>query len=562
MSDRARTARSPGLVYSATTVAMVVLIGAIALTVRQVPPPPVAEFAPQVQQIKEAPLEQTTQFGSGPGAGGGVGGAANIPTPEPKRGVKVVPRQLRCVGNPPRQIEDPQSPPCIPFWQGFNGGATVRGVTADEIRVMIPTYENDDRHRFYEALRKFFNARFQLYGRQLTFVYGRGDLGAAPCAGQKREAAQADAQRIFASTFYRAAQGFCYHEELARRRILSVTGAYFGQQASYLEKFSPYLFQYLMPADEMFANLGEWACKNLKGRPARYGDPAQTTRTRVFGVIQQTYYDQDPTTTAALERELAGCGQRVTADRKARNAVRQGGDEDVQSAAVDPATSNQVVLKMKTANVTSIFCACQLFTFGALAKAASNQGYFPEWIISTYGPLDIITSFTLGAAPPEQLAHAFGLDFDPIQVPIEYEPFYWANKEGDPAHFVDPSAATVHNRQEMYRPLLLLVSGIQMAGPRLTYRSFAEGLWKTVFPNPDHIIKAGKVGFAGHRLGMTTDGAEFWWSNTARSPYAGGDQGTFCYVAGARRYAKTAWPSHGDGVFFRPDTECFNGTPR
>lgn len=560
MSSR-RQPRSPGLVYSATTVAMVVLIGAIALTVRQTPPPPVAEFAPQVRQIKDAPQEQAL-------LGDPVGGIPPTPSPLPDSqspgGVKIVPRQLRCVGDPPRQIEDPQSPPCVPFWQGNNGGATARGVTRDEIRIRIPTYEDDNRYRFYEALRKFFNARFQFYGRELVFSYGRGDLGGSICANQKSEAEAADDAKIFASTFYRAAQGFCYHEELARRKILSITGSYFGQEASYLERFQPYLFQYLMPADEMFANLGEWACKNLKGRPARYGDPTNANGTRLFGIIQQTYYDQDPTTTAALERELDACDQSIPEDRKARNAVRQGSDEDVQPAAVDPATSNQTVLKMKTAGVTSVFCMCQLFTFGALAKAASNQGYFPEWIISTYGPLDITTSMTLGAAPPEQLQHAFGLDFDPIQVPLEFTPLYWGAKEGDPGVSLNNSSATVHNREEIYRPLLVLASGIQMAGPKLTAQTFAEGLWKTRFPNPDHIIKAGKVAFSGRRLGMTTDGAEFWWSNTARSPYrdSGGDQGTFCYADGGRRHVKGAWPSRGDAVLFRPDTECFNGTPQ
>src|SRR5688500_3907291 len=35
------------------------------------------------------------------------------------------------------QTFDPASPPCIPFYEGDNGGATAPGVTADEIRILV-----------------------------------------------------------------------------------------------------------------------------------------------------------------------------------------------------------------------------------------------------------------------------------------------------------------------------------------------------------------------------------------------------------------------------------------
>lgn len=51
-----------------------------------------------------------------------------------------MPKVRRCVGDPPRQIEDPHSPPCVPYWAGGNGGATWPGVTADEVRIGYVLY--------------------------------------------------------------------------------------------------------------------------------------------------------------------------------------------------------------------------------------------------------------------------------------------------------------------------------------------------------------------------------------------------------------------------------------
>lgn len=561
--------RAPGATYAVVVAAVMVFVATVAFTARPAPPPTVAEFAPQaVQQIKDAPSNQSSAFGVAPGGEGGTQAttattasiattASTATTTSTTLPPIVVPRVKRCVGDPPRQIEDPQSPPCIPYWDGDNGGATWRGVTRDSIDIMIPTVEDNGEHlRFYQDLERFFNARFQFYGRKLHFIYGRYDIGNGTADAQTQDAVNADEKyQVFASTFYRAGQGYYYHQELARRHVLSVTGAYFPLSAEFLSSYRPYLFSYLMPAEEVFANIGEWGCKRLAGKNAVHAGGSLSVKPRVFGIIQQTYYDADKTGFSALTRELNGCQASPAAT--ARNEVRQGTDNDAQAAAIDPATSTQVILKMQQAGVTSIFCVCQLFTLGALQKAATNQGYFPEWMVSTYGPNDISASYVLGADPPEQLTHTFGLTFQPRQTLIEDEPFYWAAKEVDPSIVLNGDTVTVQNHAEIYRPLLLLASGIQLAGPNLTPQTFAKGLQQATFPNPDHPNMPGKVGFQPDRFGMTLDGAEFWWSNTARSPYAG-DQGAVCYVDGGRRHTRGSWPAGGD-PFFQPDTACDSG---
>ncbi|MFN2462850.1 MAG: hypothetical protein ABR573_02975 [Candidatus Dormibacteria bacterium] len=48
-----------------------------------------------------------------------------------------VPSTFRCVGKPPRQTEDPFSPPCVAYFNGDNGGSTYQGVDANEIRIIV-----------------------------------------------------------------------------------------------------------------------------------------------------------------------------------------------------------------------------------------------------------------------------------------------------------------------------------------------------------------------------------------------------------------------------------------
>src|SRR5688500_10245544 len=128
-----RRPRSPGVTYSVITLGLVVLLAAVAMTQRQPPPPTIAEFAPQaIEQITDPSNEV------GRGARNADGSLDAEPTPSAPAvpdSLIDVPRVRRCVGNPPRQIEDPQSPPCVPYWAGDNGGATSKGVTRDEIRV-------------------------------------------------------------------------------------------------------------------------------------------------------------------------------------------------------------------------------------------------------------------------------------------------------------------------------------------------------------------------------------------------------------------------------------------
>ena len=96
-------------------------------------PPTAAEFSPNAQQvIKKAPPGQAAPSTAPARATAPARGPRRRPRRRRRRKSRCRANQVKhCVGPPPlRQIEDPQSPPCIAYWKGDNGGATATGVTA------------------------------------------------------------------------------------------------------------------------------------------------------------------------------------------------------------------------------------------------------------------------------------------------------------------------------------------------------------------------------------------------------------------------------------------------
>lgn len=487
---------------------------------------------------------ETAGAGEGVGAGEAVDQVASGVDP-PVAPPAPVPSAHRCFGNPPRQIEDPQSPPCVPAWRGDNGGATYQGVTDSEIRIFAPIPGDDDgwvRRDVVEALETFFNNRFEFYGRQLRLIVDfRGNTGDG--ATQRAVAAEADeAHQVFGSTSWEWGGG-PYQRELARRRLVSTMGQEVIFEDRELAPLSPYVWSYPTSANRIFAHLGEWACHRLAGKVAAHAGQELAGRDRRFGVILRppladTSYSLDP-----LLEEMERCN--VT---PAEIIVSTPGEE---GAGGTTAEYQNIVLQMRQSGATSVFCLCPYVFTGQLWGAATNQGYFPEWLLSTFGLLDSDFGLKTWANNPQQAQHAFGLTFLPRQVPLPESPYWWAVQEVDPSIPPGNPFYMIWWEQSFYRSLLLLASGIQMAGPNLTPETFGAALRSTSFPNPDHPIMAGHVGFRDSQFSMTVDGAEWWWSTTAQSPYPQGGPGAICYLDGGKRYTKGQWPAS-DGPFFQP----------
>ncbi len=565
VTPRKRQSKAVTLAYASLAGIILLVIAAVALVVVPPSPPSVAEFAPQAQeQILDAPNQQSSQFGAGAGACA-VGqvceeGTAGRPGQGSRKVIEKA-RVRRCVGDPPRQIEDPQSPPCINYFEGDNGGATWKGVTRDEIRVATMRGMANFDAPFVE----FFNRRFEFYGRKIRLVGADSDPDPTldPSVQRARAVKVAEEFRAFASLSFFTSSAYdmsSYYDELARRGVLSFQSeSLYQSEPNDYAKFSPYQWNYRLSLDQIEQNVAEWICAGLAGQKASYGGPDVSDHERVFGlIIVADGADRYPDA-KWLQDDLSTCGARPARVAQLKNS----------------ASSTQwrsTLSDYKLAGVTSLLCLCHWGSFygGALGNA-SDVGYFPEWLVSGLGQQD--EDFTVGgsntrpdenlpvapsAAPAAQRAHLFGIASRNKVLRPENLPWYWALREVAP----NSSAGALFVNPWRYSALLQLASGIQMAGPNLTPQTFQEGLFRTRFPNPGcggPPYYQACVGFSDRRHTMIDDLGLIWWDEKAENlSQDSGTQkrGAFCYVGAGARYSIGNWSQAPSDEFFDTSRPC------
>ncbi len=525
--------RTPSYVFGGLALSILMLI-MTALNQAQPPPPPTPEYAPEaVRAITDAPRDQTSQ--SGRGSQGSEGGApGGIPSPSAAASIEVQ-RVKRCIGDPPRQIEDTQSPPCRAYWDGDNGGDTgAPGVTADEIRIAVPARENDE---VLNLLFAFFNKRFQFFDRKLVLV------GVPNCGGWRPDemracAEAAKAQDIFASLSYSDVGGNqqFYYDRLAQLGIISVGSHPDRRSEEHLSKFAPYQWAYLPSFDKIGRHLGSYICRQLNGKPASHGGAEVITQQRKFMLVTNNYSDAPEPDASALKRELAACDIQpllASVDFEKEGAGWQQANEKTAGQSLN------AIVTARDNDVTSIMCVCHSSTTRQLMSTAQGQSYEPEWILSSYAYHD--GNAFMSQMPQNQAAHTFGLQFWNKQVDPANETWYHATQYANPSYDYQGNPFIYFGAHYLYHQFLVLASGIQMAGPNLTAQSFQQGMWNTRFPNPPSPYFEGKVGFEDRDHTFVNDAAIIWWDPSGRDPWIG-TPGSFCYVRRGERNNIGAYP--------------------
>jgi hypothetical protein len=578
---------------------LLLVIVPLALRANPSPPPQIAEFNPSEQQIKEAPPDQSTAFGLGGqgsgsgGSGSGLGGelGANPLTALGHLAGSPFPldasRVRHCVGNPPRQTEDPQSPPCVSyFFEGDNGGATAKGVTRDEIVIAYGELGQPKLGDEEKAYEKYFNSRFEFYGRKLKLV--PFTPGATSCQGcysggpdptVDSTAAVMVGQQIgaFAAVNYPARQGkkSYFYNELKRQGVIGIDAdGTISTVADYTAN-QPYQWNYYPAWDTDENNMVAWICSRLVGpnhdRLASFTQAPLSGTKRRFGLVVGKYADKSTPDFSVLQRGLLGsCGTSLVVSQL-----------DYSASSVD--FQNSVALMQHpTANpvdpsVTTILCFCEGGVEGIdgmyhlWIQAASNAGFFPEYIVDhVYGqdraiwlafdpPCD--NQFGVACSPTNR-NHTFGMLPDQKYVDVANLPCYYTAREADPS--VSSNCATMESGGVDgqgafgYHALLLLAAGIQTAGKILTPQTFQEGLFRTVFSNPDCAgppLYQSCVGFGGGSHSMAQDYVETWASSNDPSNDTNGINAGYCYGSGGDlgpRYHLGNWPTAAPSYFVPP----------
>jgi len=550
-------ARSVPALYGGLTAGLVAVVMVVASVVSPATPPSIAEFSPSARdRIEQARADQ----GTGPGDGGRCApgdvrcleskGDNRTARPGSKAGVPPpleVAAGRRCFGDPPRQTEDPHSPPCVfEIFKGDDGGATAPGVTGTEIRVALPNWSWDANNTIggkaaVAALITHFNRRYEFYGRTLHPIF----VPALPDedAGANRAAAEdlLATKPFGVVSELTQATNAVIHRRLAEKGVVSVVSRPVGFDSDSVVDGFTWLVD--PPLDARLAAGARFACGALSGRPARHGGPEFRNSARRFAVVvvtEQSGVRHDP---RPLVEGLSSCG----ADFEVFEIASTASDDERRT----------LMLNLKSGGFTTLLHVNSSIWF-QLFQSASTVGYFPEWL-----DLGLRTVHEEGAwvgfgrhYTGGHGAHAFGFTSDVRVRPDAELPAVWALRDGGYGGAADPVVL-----DGWYQPLLVLASGIQGAGPNLTPATFARALRTTQFPNPNPgappYWQQG-IGFGFGDSVFHDDYAIWWWNENARSQtsQSSSGRGSFCYLDRGARFVAESLPANADSRLFSSSEPC------
>lgn len=439
-----------------------------------------------------------------------------------------------------------EHPPCAPKWAGgSNGGATWQGVTAKTVTIVM--YRNKDNpavdailqetgtytppsaeQQMLGVVGKWINQHYQLYGRTIHFVWTQGTCDIAPPSDT---CFRSDADAIvsqyhpFAVFWDNDTNEPAFFDELSRKGVVNWGG--WGFTDSFNDGLRPYHYDGFMGGDQQAEITGAWYCKRLAGHKAEYaGDATLKTQIRKVAVV---YPDTATTTPSAhhLEQILQGCAG-------SSNVVDSPYSSDTSTAA-SQATSNTA--KLKSAGVTSILWMSDPIAPAYGTKAEAAQQWFPEEIIAGGGLLDY--DALAQTYDQSEWAHAFGPSDIAQVLPIDQSDAgrIW-RAEGNSG---SPNA----NSNLMTSYALIVASGVEAAGPKLTPLSYEYGM--LTMPGYDsyrqwHDPRLYYVKFGRGDYTALSDIREVYWDGSKTS-LTNGRQGAYVALDNGARYDLGDLPS-------------------
>ncbi len=516
--------RYPALGFIIAAAALAILLPS-ALNVPQSGPSTLAEFAPVPGSGQgTSNVSDLGQAGSG-GIGFGSSKETSQASLPAELGTLAAQKRAKlksCVGNPARQTEDLLSPPCVAFFEGDNGGVTAKGVTRDEVAVVmyvggdantdsdfrrvidcatVPDSSDNGRNLACAAYMRYFNSRYQTYNR-IVHLYANH---AAPHADY-------DAQyKPFATVAT---------DILADKKTLGVL--YDSQYRKRYQDKAPYMIGFRADVEDQARISASYVCLKLKGRLAQYaGDPLLKERTRKFGIFHDS---QDGWNLLGPEIR-SQCDLNVTVYSN-------------QSGSAQATTTN--LAQFKQDNVTTVMPILSRIALVQATNIATNLGYFPEWALP--GSRDLggpDKNVEARFANPAQWGSAFGITFDYRRDSIPEQNWYRAYKEGCPRCAEPATSAGGGSVAELYDQLTMLFYGIQAGGPRLSAESIDKGL-HAIPPNGSPSPYKPAAYFSTGNYTFLKDATAIWWDQSGTPP---GSQTAGCYrlLQEGKRYRNGEW---------------------
>ncbi|HUR78167.1 MAG TPA: hypothetical protein VMZ22_09495 [Acidimicrobiales bacterium] len=349
--------------------------------------------------------------------GGGGGGGATAATGDTKH----------CVNG--KQFSAaiyPWAPPCVAKFDGDNGGATYRGVTPNEIKVVVMSGNYgaaveaalqaaggstpEQAQAAVAANQDFINARFELYGRKVKMVWRKfrcGTGGEGPPEDQclRNEARQIVAEENPFAVIWDNSVSSATYDEFSNLKVLNFGGYAFRE--SFNRSNRPYHWDLHMSGTQTAKVAATWWCKRMAGHKAQYAGERNASNdmrntTRVLGVVSTDDPENKQTITEFANFLRQTCNASV--------AHTYFYSQNVQTA---PAQRRQAIAAMReNPQATSVACFCDQVAPAFLYDEMELNNYYPEIVIPAMGSNDT-----------DGPGHTFDHLFDP-QRPADEYPVY------------------------------------------------------------------------------------------------------------------------------------------
>ena len=509
-----------------------------------------------------------TGSGSGVGGGAGVGGPPPPPPPAPT-GSDIHQTGKACVGSPPRQTEDPLSPPCAAYFQGDNGGATYQGVSKNEISIVLyvtgaqyqdvgsqgvinhpigtcfdassPAQRGEDYYveagRIWQA---YFNSRYQTYNRvarvHVCFAStpdGTSNTAESPETRKQDAANELATYKPFAEIADDYYGGYIsdYINAMAAHGVMSF-GSEQERPNSAFSAFPQLIWSYDPSVEEHAASFSSYVCQKVVPFTTSFGDPAQRGKPRRLGLLHTSasFLPEQQLFAKLVKQQVSQCGGNFVDDQTFDFG---GGLNYGFDPSGDASYRQKIVASFVKNNVTTVIWAESLEN--GISPVAHAANYFPEWVIAGDGRLeDLAASKTQDSA---EWANAWTVTEQTLQHGFSRQQCVLAGQEADPQ-------LPVTDREipcRLYNFFRQLFDGIQVAGPHLTPSSVDAGFHAI----PGHPSSSPDVPACFYRTGEYTcikDAIPMWWDSNATSPYSS-QKGCYRVPESGRRYLAGAWPS-------------------
>ena len=467
--------------------------------------------------------------GGGSGGGSGGGGAGDT---------------SRCAGS--RQFLDfPQAPPCVAHTG--NPGATYPGVTDKTINLVYFREKDNpvvkgllqsqglysdpaDQQKYLAAMETFINNKYELYGRKVKMSFWTSPCEAAPpdpaCFRTDAKALVAQ-EHPFAVLYDNNTNTPAFFDELSKAHVINFGGWHF--QDSFSTARRPYHYDNLTGGDFQAELTGEYWCKKLAGKKARYAgapDPG-TTDLRTLVRKAAVFYPQTEVNTEPaqhLEKILNSCGTQT---------VDVGYSPDTATAS-SQATSQ--VAQAKNAGATSVLYFADPIAPAFGTKAMTSQNWFPEHVLVGSGLIDYDILARL--YDPQQWAHAFGPSDTVVYKPL-------GQQEASITWRAAGNSGNAYSSAELqWGYWAVIAAGIQMAGPTLNPGTFEQALLSgSVDTKPYAVGRNPNINYVHFGKGDYTavsDAKEAYWDANAPSPIDG-KAGAYVALNSGRRYRIGEW---------------------